>query len=82
VTVGDPRERALYLLAVCDGLLDAGRADHYAHAGRLVASDLLDALEMVEAERSARRAAQERAQRIGRLLFDRRFSQLARKGDA
>jgi hypothetical protein len=68
--VSDARERARDFVSFCDGLEQAG-LDEYARRGRVVADDLLQALQALDAERSARRAIQERAERLEELLLAR-----------
>jgi hypothetical protein len=66
--VTDARERAREFVVFCDGAEEAGFAD-YARRGRSVARDCLDALDMLDAERSARRAIQGRAVRFEELFL-------------
>ncbi len=61
--VGDPEQRARAFIEFCDGLEEAGLVD-YARRGRLLARDVLELAGMLEAERSARRQFQERAERL------------------
>jgi hypothetical protein len=58
---GTPRERAQNFVVFCDGLEQAGLTD-YARRGRVVARDLPRACDELDAERSARRALQERCE--------------------
>ena len=58
---GTPAGRAWDLILFLDGLEDAGFPE-YARRGRVVARDLLDAVDQLELERSARRALQERCE--------------------
>lgn len=68
--VGDPVERALKLIAMLDGIDVVGQPGRrpLTCLGRLVARDLLDALNALEAERSARRALQARCERQQEIL--------------
>lgn len=61
--VGDPVARAEALIHFADGLEEAGEAVFAARV-RLVARDVLELVPMLEAERSARRAVQDRADRL------------------
>ena len=54
-------DRARAFQAFCDGVEDAGCGE-YGRRGRVVARDLLRALAELDAERSARRALQERCE--------------------
>jgi hypothetical protein len=68
--VSDARQRAEAFVQFCDGMEEAGLGE-YARRGRVVADDLLQALQALDAERSARRAIQERAERLEELLLAR-----------
>lgn len=58
---GTPAERAERFISFCDGLEDGGFVA-YARVGRVVARDLLAALDQLESERSARRSLQARCE--------------------
>jgi hypothetical protein len=60
-------QRARDLVVFCDAIEEAGFPE-LASRSRLVAGDLLDALDMLDAERSARRALQERCERQQAIL--------------
>ena len=64
--VGDPGERAEFV-AFCDGLEEGGLPE-YARRARIVARDLLEALDALEAERSVRVALQNRCEAQQELL--------------
>jgi hypothetical protein len=69
--VNGGRQRALELIVFCDGLDDAGQFPDLARRARAVARDLLETLDMLEAERSARRAMQERCEAQQAILGER-----------
>lgn len=58
----NPRELARDFTTFCDGVETAGMSA-YAQVGRVVADELVRALNDLDAERSARVSAQERAER-------------------
>lgn len=64
------RPHAEAFVAFCDGAEEAGLVE-FAQRGRTIARELLDALDMLDAERSARRAMQERCERLEEILFER-----------
>lgn len=64
---GDAAERARDFITFCDGA-EEGDLGAYARRGRVVARDCLDALDMLDAERSARVALQARCERQQELL--------------
>ena len=66
----DARQRAGTFVAFCDGAEEAGLVD-YAQRGRMIARDLIEALDQLDSERSARRAMQERAERLEEILVSR-----------
>jgi hypothetical protein len=59
VIVGDPRQRARELIAFCDGFDEGGLYPEFTRRARMVARDMLELADQVDAERSARRAAQD-----------------------
>ena len=61
------QERASAFIVFCDGLEEGGLGE-YARWGRLLARELLEALEALDAERSARVAIQEARDRAVELL--------------
>lgn len=61
MTRDSSRDRAHDLVAYCDGLEQAG-LDDYARRGRVVARDLLRALDELHAERSCRQQLQARCE--------------------
>jgi hypothetical protein len=63
----DAAQCAHDLLVFCDALEEAGMPQ-LARRSRLVARDLLEALELLEAERSTRTALQERCRRQQAIL--------------
>jgi hypothetical protein len=64
VGVTNVKERARDLIVFCDGFDEAARYPGFTRRARAVARDLLDALDQLDAERSARIAIQERAERL------------------
>jgi hypothetical protein len=67
-TSDDSEKRARDLIAFCDGFDEGGLYPGFTPRARLVARDLLDALEMLAAERSARFALQARCERQQAIL--------------
>jgi hypothetical protein len=71
---GDGRSRARELIAFCDGLDESGLLPDFARRSRVVARELLENLDLLDAERSARRALQERCDRqqeiLGKGVYD------------
>jgi hypothetical protein len=68
--VTDARTRAQAFVSFCDGAEESGFRD-YARRGRAVADDCLEALDQLDAERSARRALQERVEGLEEILLER-----------
>jgi hypothetical protein len=66
----DARQRAEAFVEFCDGAEEGGLHE-YARRGRAIAALLLEALEQLDAEHSARRAFQERVERLEELLLAR-----------
>jgi hypothetical protein len=60
VIVGDPAERAREMIVFCDGFDEGGLYPEFTRRARLVARDLLEVLDLLGAERSARVALQQR----------------------
>jgi hypothetical protein len=71
-------KRAADLIEWSNALDDAGLSPDFARRSRLVAGDLLDAVTELKQERSARRALQERCERLQAIL-GRRADQAARR---
>lgn len=71
------RHRVEGFLEFLAGVEDVGFVD-FARRARLVACDLVEALDMVGAERSARRALQERCETQQELLGKRAYDALAK----
>jgi hypothetical protein len=67
VIVGDARERASLFIEFCDGVEEAGLVE-YGRRGRVLARDLLEALDERDAARSMYAAQDERIARQERLL--------------
>jgi hypothetical protein len=67
VIVGDPVVRASAFVEFCSGLEEAG-LDELARRGRTVARDVLKLAPMLEAERSASRATQARADQLQEIV--------------
>jgi len=68
--VNDAKTRAQAFVSFCDGAEEAGLVD-YARRGRQVAEDCLEAIDQLDAERSARRSAMERVERLEEILLER-----------
>jgi hypothetical protein len=64
----DARQLAEEFVVFCDGAEEGGLVE-YARRGRVVARLLLEAVDELAAERSARQAFQERAERLEELLL-------------
>jgi hypothetical protein len=60
-------ERARELIVWCDALTDAG-LDETARRARMVARDSVELADTLDAERSARRALQERCERLQAII--------------
>jgi hypothetical protein len=75
VIVGDPSERARELLAFTDGIAEAGFPE-LSRLSRVVARDLLEVLEQLDAERSARRAIQEARDRLMAIIGEAAYGAL------
>lgn len=58
---GTPADRACQFLLFCDGAEDAGLPE-YARRGRVVARDLLAAVDQLDLERSVMRTLQDRCE--------------------
>jgi hypothetical protein len=73
VIVGDPAERARELIAFTRGMEEAGFPDfpQWTRLSRVVARDVLELDEQLDAERSARLAIQARADRLEKLFLAR-----------
>ncbi len=66
-----PAELASGYMVFCDGLEAAGQVDH-ARRGRVIAGHLIETLDALDAERSARVALQERIARMEKIILTRR----------
>lgn len=75
--IGDAEQRAREFATFCDGLADAG-FESFARRGRVVADDLLRALERLRAEHAARVKIQQDRDRALQLLGNRAGTQARR----
>lgn len=75
--IGDAEQRARELVTFCDGMEDCG-FETFARRGRVVADDLLRALERLRSEHAARVKIQEDHERALQLLGNRAGTQARR----
>jgi hypothetical protein len=76
VGLAGARERARELVVFCDGFDEGGAYPEFARRARLVAGDLVEALDELAAERSARVALQARCETQQAILGKRAYDAL------